>query len=774
LKVSDDSPVAPTNLSTRQAPVSSLLTRVAAWAPTNDHLIALGLFLLCIVTRFIAIPASLWEFDDILFARALHKYDIAAHSPHPPGYPVFVAMTRAVYWVTGSEHRALTTVAFIFASLLAPALFYFYREVLADRRIAFAGALLGSFAPNVWVHSGAGRSDAVAFTLGIIGLTLVLRGIRSPRSLIAGCAVFGLAMGVRTTLLPVMGPTIALIFFIRLRQRQWRSVLVAVAVGTLCVLIWYLPMIYHFTWPVYRGAVNQQFRYILENDVIFSEVQSPRLFFYRLRRFFEHIWGVRWIMYLVYAFAIAGLIALSLERRWKTICLMAIAFLPYLIFTFVMNTRLNGPLYALPYMPLFTGFAACGLIMAPRRLFRAGSWRALGNSGLFLAVCLTVVIAGWTYPIIRLLHREESPPVRAIDHLKKTLDPENDLLLHGILFSPYVDLYLPNYRAALLDDSLDPEANMIWSMADLPRVFRLTIDPILSRDGQHFIWTSSEVGARRLSRPSTERYFGVQVTNRSKPQGVAFLSGWYQTELDQKEVWRWMRLKSKVALHRLAESMTLRLRGSIVDPPAPDRRPTLVFRINGEEVGRFTFSGPEIDYQLTVKPNPNLAWSILSLEIDQRVIPRGRFERNTSELGLQCFSLEWRPAPGAPIINSSPDQYLGSGWGELENDRFNYWRWTSGSSIAQLPAIEGHGRLDLKMAIPSHSDESKREVKIEVAGKVLEQFRPPNGYFIKSYEVPLSMHRSEKLELKLSLPNDQSRPAGIQIYYLGWQPSDVN
>jgi hypothetical protein len=773
LKVTDGSPGASTDLSTERTPVSHLLSRVAALILTNDHLIALGLFLLCIATRFIAIPASLWEWDDILFARALHKFDPASHSPHPPGFPVFVAMTRAAYWVVGDEHRALTTVAFIFASLVAPALFYLYRAVLEDRRIALAGALLGSFTPNVWVHSGAGRSDGVAFTLGIIGLTLVIRGIQSQRSLIAGCAVFGLAMGVRTTLLPVMGPAIALAFLIRLR-RQWRGVIAAVAVGTICVLVWYLPMIYYLTWPAYRAALDNQSQYVLTTDTIFAEVQTLKLFFYRLRRFFEHIWGTRWIMYSVYVFALTGLITLAAKRQWKTIGLMAILFLPYLIFTFILNTRLIAPLYALPYTPLFTGLAACGLIMAPRWLFHSGRWRALRNSGLFLAVCLTVVIAGWTYPAIGLLHREVSPPVRAFNHLKKILDPENDLLLYGTIFLPHASLYLPNHRKAILEESLDPGNNLIWSLADLPRVIRLTGDPILSRSGEHFIWTSSEVGAERLLKPSTERYSGAHITEISRPQGIAFLSGWYPVEIDQKEIRRWMQLRGKVALYNLAESMTLQLRGSIVDPPDPDRRPALIFRLNGKEIDRFIFASSEIDHQLTIKPDPSLAWSILSLEIDQRVIPRDRSTRSTRELGLKCFNIEWTPAPGAPIINSSPAQYLGSGWRKLENDRLNYWRWTSGSSVAQLPAIEGDGRLDLKMAVPPQSDESKREVKVEVAGKLLEQFRPRNGNFIKTYDVPQSWHRSAKLELKLSLPNDDSSSAGIQIYYLGWRPSEKN
>lgn len=765
LKVSNDSPQAPADFSKNPASNFS----------GDDRLIALGLFFLGLVTRFIAMPASLWEWDDMLFARALHKFDLMTHSPHPPGFPVFVAMGRLAYWFLGDEQRALTTVAFIFASFLAPALFYFYREVLEDRRIALAGALLCIFTPNVWIMAGAGRSDGVAFSFGVIGLALVLQGIRSQPLLIAGCAVFGLGMGVRVTLLPVMAPVIAFVFLILLRRGEWRWVLAGLAAGTLGVLVWFVPLLYHVGWSNYRLAANAHRNYWLGNDPLFSVHQSGfRLFNYRVRRFFEHMWGARWIMYTVYIFCLTGLIALIKQRRGKSIGLMALAFLPYLLFTFTLNAPISGVLYSLPYVPLFTGLAACGLILGPRLIFGSGRWSRLGDAGLPLALCLTLILAVWTYPAVSLLHREASPPARAFAYLKKNLDPEHDLLFYDRDFASYVWFYLPNQNAVLRDEQEDPLTNLIWTPADLPHVVTVTNDPILGLGGQHFIWSSSELGASRLSKPSMERFTGAHVTGIARPQGIAFLSGWCQPEADQKQDWRWMRQTSKVALARLAASMTLRLRGSIVDQPAPDRRPTLIFRLNGEEVSRYTFSGSEIDHQLTVNPNPGLAWSILSLEIDQRVIPRGRSKQKDRELGLKCFSLEWAPAPGAPVIQDSPAQILASGWRGLEHDRSNYYRWTNGSSIAHLPAIEGDGRLDLKLSVPPVNDPAKGEIKVEVDGKVLEQFRAESGIFIKSYQVPQSIHRCEKIDLKLSVVNDETRTDGIQIYYLGWHPSEKN
>ena len=102
--------------------------------PANLERIALvTLFAICAATRVYAIPASLWEWDDINFARAIHRYDIASHSPHPPGFPVFIALARVAYAVFHDEHRALVAVNFVFSSLLGVILYLLFREIFENR-----------------------------------------------------------------------------------------------------------------------------------------------------------------------------------------------------------------------------------------------------------------------------------------------------------------------------------------------------------------------------------------------------------------------------------------------------------------------------------------------------------------------------------------------------------------------------------------------------------------------------------------------------------------
>src|SRR5207247_4159715 len=53
------------------------------------------------------LPASLEDLDSINFALGLRHFDVAAHQPHPPGYPLYIAAGKAVHRFIPSEAKAL-------------------------------------------------------------------------------------------------------------------------------------------------------------------------------------------------------------------------------------------------------------------------------------------------------------------------------------------------------------------------------------------------------------------------------------------------------------------------------------------------------------------------------------------------------------------------------------------------------------------------------------------------------------------------------------------
>jgi hypothetical protein len=479
-------------------------------AHSKDLKLAGVLVVVCLITRLMAIPASLWEWDDILFARALYRFDVAAHSPHPPGFPVFVFLTRVAFMILRDEHRALVAISFIFSVLLAPALFYFYQTIFKDRASAFAGALLCSFAPNVWVYSCAGRSDSPALVLGIVALTLVLNGLKSRRLLWLGCVVLGLGAGVRVSLLPLVAPTLGVVCVIWLRRREWRVVLWAAIILIVCLLAWYIPMTLHQTWGVYNEAVSKHQQYIWKIDSIVATNRNSILS-YRLARFFIDIWGAEWIMHVTYALAALGILTLCIKRQWQSLGWMLVAFVPYTIFAFTLNSPLGGPLYALPYIPFFAGLAAYGVVMLPRLIFGIKPGSRQLEIGLPIAVIVSIAFAGWSYPIIKLLHGQASPPLRAMHYVQKNLDPTRDVLIYDQSLEQHVVHYLPGFRASRRNEQMGSLMQPFHSVAERPNLVYITETPISNAETVCFAWEPGK-GSQRLAKLSLGRYFDICIT----------------------------------------------------------------------------------------------------------------------------------------------------------------------------------------------------------------------------------------------------------------------
>jgi hypothetical protein len=720
-----------------------------------------------VVVRALAVPASPWEWDEMLFARALHRFDVSAHTPHPPGFPVFVMLGRAAYTIVHDEHRAYVAVAFVFGSLLSASLFYLYREVFQDSVVAVAGALIGSFAPNVLVYAGAPRSDGPALTLGIIGLTLTIRGLRSPRALIVGAGLLGLSIGVRVTLLTAVGPALTGVLLVRARARQWRFASAALTVLAVGIFAWYLPLVLHTGFATYRAAVAHHAHYTLTTDSIFAPNASAALP-YRLHRFFVDIWGTSRIAGIAYACSAVGVMLLGLGRRWRTMGWLALCFLPIMALTVVVNTPLSAPLYALSYVPLFAGLAAFALVEVPSRLGHRASQRAAALVGLLLAGALSIGFIGWTFPIIEMIRNEDSPPVRAFRYLGRALDPDRDVLYYDRLYVPHVMFYLPGLRRAhegfvALADLIDP------APLDRRRRFTLTPEPPLDGGAQDFQW-ASRLGARRLTPLSLGRYFDVHVAGPVATYPVGFLSGWYPQEGGKGKSWRWMGGRSTAALYVANDVMRLHLRVAV---PHAAIGSTVIVWLDGDVLDRFTPSGDTIDRVWTVRPLAGRLWSILTIEIDRPFVP-SRTGRSTDSrvLGLQCHKLEWVPVVGSMPSVTSPEQFLGPGWFPLENDDGNAWRWTTRRALVYLPPIAREGLLAISLGARERSGGGSSIVTVAVGGQVLERFPASVATVTKTYHIPASRQRSTPVELTLSTePMTAGDQRQLKVESLGWGPA---
>jgi hypothetical protein len=70
-------------------------------------------------SRFALLADGPWEWDETLFARGILHFELAAHFPHPPGFPGWLAIGHLLTPLTGDPLLALqlASAAFSVAAL---------------------------------------------------------------------------------------------------------------------------------------------------------------------------------------------------------------------------------------------------------------------------------------------------------------------------------------------------------------------------------------------------------------------------------------------------------------------------------------------------------------------------------------------------------------------------------------------------------------------------------------------------------------------------------
>jgi hypothetical protein len=374
--------------------------RLAAWS--------LGIF--AAVMRWPALSLTLWDWDEALFALALRDYDVTAHHPHPPGFPLFIAAAKLVPL---DAFHALQTVAFVTSLFVFPAMFFLARELRATPFAATASALLLAFLPNVWFFGGTAFSDVPSLVLVLVACALLLRGRTSGAALIAGAVVLGIAAGFRPQNLLIGFVPFALAF----RQRRAGiagagliAVIVLASFGTAASL--------SGGWDAYRETLARHERYIRAKDSFLSPIRPwlPQV----ADDFF-----IRPFRALPINLAIALLAALGLRRRpWLALAIFG----PFLLFAWLYLDFHSASRFSIAYMPLFALLAAEGIPARGRSITLAA---------------LTALLIVWTWPVLRVVHTTPSPTYAAMTSIQApTVYVDDRLAPHAELLLPYAQRHL--------------------------------------------------------------------------------------------------------------------------------------------------------------------------------------------------------------------------------------------------------------------------------------------------------------------------------------------
>jgi hypothetical protein len=575
----------------------------------NERRIVIGLALLCAASRFLALARSLWDWDEALFTMAMADYDVTMHHPHPPGFPVYIAMAKVMRLVIGDDFRALQSVNLIAAVLLFPAMFLFAREIRLRFATAASAATLFAFFPNVWFFGGGAFSDIPSIVLVLFAVAFLLRGIRDRKFYFLGTLLLALAIGIRPqNLLVGLVPG-----FLATRKRRWWEILLALLIGVVVVGTAFGGAIEATgSLKEYTRMVREHGDYISRVDSFRAEARPPlwRIF----DRFFIKQYQSPLLSIIASIFVVVSIVA-GIRERSRPLLLNALTFGAFALFAWFMLDRFSISRFSIGYQPMFAVFVADGLARVGKRR----EWLpAAALVGGFIA---------YTFPALTPVRNEASPSVVAASTAAQRIDPRREQLFVGHTMLVFMDLVAPGFPyTRVVDDRALPmeQKEQAWLLAEITTT---RDEGLVFRRQRGALWNI----ARR-------HYFDIKLAPLH--DRAQFVSGWYPPESEASHQWRWMGARSVTHLPPGKGEMLLRLHlgvpGELVE-----QRPEITIRVNGQRLDTIVVTNDSIerDYHV-VRPAPGGQPNVLELSID-RTVPSGDPPRDE---GLRLRYLAWGPA----------------------------------------------------------------------------------------------------------------------------------
>lgn len=566
----------------------------------------------CALTRFASMARSLWDWDEALFSLGMREYDVASHHPHPPGFPVFIAVAKIVRLVASSDFRALQSISLVAGMLAFPAVFLLARELRMRFETSLVAATLFVFFPNVWFFGGTAFSDVPSIVLVVWALVFLFRGARSRRDYWIGTALLALAAGIRPQNLVIgLFPGI-----LAMRRRSLRDSVVALLIGaTICGAAYGSAVIATGGLERYMTAVRAHGEYISRVDSFRSEARPP---LWRIAdRFFIKNYQSTPLSLVTSLFVIVSAVG-SIRRRHRPIAWNVLTFGPFALMAWLLLDRFSISRFSIGYAPMFALLAADGIARTSAFVRR----RTPLPAELAIGGTLVAAFILWTLPAFTPVRNEIAPTVAAATAVAESFDPERQQLFVAYSMVPFMEYFAPSYPVTrVMDDRaipLTPAANPF-----------LLAEMLHSKPGGLMYERSRD----RLWNIARRHYF--EVVLKPMTNVARFESGWFEAEGEGYNEWRVMRDATAVVLLPSANGATeLAL---LLDVPDELSGSALTISLNGAAIERVVITGRELNREYPVNGAPGGAVNRLEITSDRLATIDGRLR------GPRLRFLSWGP-----------------------------------------------------------------------------------------------------------------------------------
>src|SRR5258708_26988090 len=160
-----------------------------------------------VVTRVPFVARRLWDHDSVQFALGVEKYDLAAHHPHPPGYPLYIAALKVLAMLGVDSLHGMVALSTLAAALGAGLIVPLTARLAAGAvRAGALAAALYVFNPLLWFYGELPLVYAVEGGMAVALAYAALRMADGRGPFLAACVAFALAGGVRPSTLVLLLP----------------------------------------------------------------------------------------------------------------------------------------------------------------------------------------------------------------------------------------------------------------------------------------------------------------------------------------------------------------------------------------------------------------------------------------------------------------------------------------------------------------------------------------------------------------------------------------
>ena len=368
-----------------------------------------GVFL---VAHLPFLAPSLEDIDSINFALGLREFNPAEHQPHPPGYPVYIALGRVMLAAVrvarpelpqvAAEALALSLLSALTGALAVVLVGLTFRAIAARTRLDGARAsrtagwatVILALCPLFWLTAVRPMSDMPGLAAAFAAQALMLSARMTP-----GAFVAGLALGVRSQTLWLTAPLLVWLLVER-RAASWRMAVRVLGMAVAGALLWAVPLLVATGGlSAYLAALGTQagedFAFV---DMLWAN-PTPRRLAFGLIHTLVLPWGSVVLAVAALVLAAVGGAVMALGDR-RALITLAIAFAPYAAFHLVFQETVTVR-YALP-------------VVAPVAFLVARALAIAGRSMNFLAAPLAVFLFLASMPALVAYGRDVHPAFRAI------------------------------------------------------------------------------------------------------------------------------------------------------------------------------------------------------------------------------------------------------------------------------------------------------------------------------------------------------------------------